>query len=46
MALTTILLAIPLLGVLVLLFWTREAAQSQVKWVAFVLASPLSSPPC
>ena len=35
MALTTILLAIPLLGVLVLLFWTREAAQSQVKWVAF-----------
>ena len=35
MALTTILLAIPLLGVLVLLFWTRESGQSQVKWLAF-----------
>jgi len=35
MALTTILLAIPLLGVLVLLLWTREGSQQQVKWVAF-----------
>ena len=35
MALTTILLAIPLLGTLVLLFWTRPAGQSQVKWLAF-----------